>query len=79
MREIFVPHSLLLEVKPTLESSWKDLDGVEYPVIWVSGKKDLVCALVPPMDVWEKAMKQRNDWLLIRVKLFFALEYAGRS
>jgi hypothetical protein len=72
MREILVPHSLLLEVKPALESVWEDLDGIESLILWVSGKKDLVCALVSPMYIWEKAMKQRDHWLLIRVKLFFA-------
>ena len=72
MREILVPHSLLLEVKPALESVWEDLDGVEPLILWVSGKEDLVSALVPPMDVWEKAMKQRDHWLVIGVKLSFA-------
>jgi hypothetical protein len=72
MREILVPHSLLLKVKPALESVWEDLDGVESLILWVSGKKDLVGALIPPMYVREEAMKQRDHWLLIGVKLFFA-------
>jgi hypothetical protein len=31
------------------------------------------------MDIWEKTMKQRDHWLLIRVKVFIALRQAGRS
>jgi uncharacterized membrane protein YhhN len=31
------------------------------------------------MDVWEKPMKQRDHWLLVRVKVFSALGHAGRS
>ena len=79
MRKHLVPHSLPLEVKPTLKSVWEDLYGVESLILGVSGKEYLVGALVSPMDVWEKPMKQRDHWLLVRVKVFSALGHAGRS
>ena len=71
--------SLLFEVKSALESVWKDLNSVEFPIFWVSGKEDLVSALVLPMDVWEKLMKKRDHRELIRVRLLFGLENAGSS
>lgn len=79
MRKHLVPHCLPLEVKPTLDSVWEELYSVESLVLRVSSKEDLVGALVPPMDIWEKTMKQRDHWLLIRVKVFIALRQAGRS
>ena len=60
MRKHLVPHSLPLEIKPALDSVWEDLYGVESLILGVSGKEDLVGALVAPMDVWEKPMKQRD-------------------
>ena len=79
MRKHFVPHPLPLKVKPTLKSVWKDLYGVESLILRVSGEEDLVGAFVPPMDVWEKPMKQRDQRLLVRVKLFIGLGHAGGS